>query len=194
MLPATDAHPGGPRRRPEHGIGRACGSTKPCRPCRRRVGSVKAVGRQDPLLRVPILHRPTTSVALVLGVMIAAWVEAGLAPFTWPATATTAATALVVVAAATWRRRVQGGARPGGGGTERRERPSGALRAAGALAWAGAAAALVAWELAEYFRLPRSAHPTLSSLAQPYIGPGHHAARAAAFAVWAAAGWFLARR
>ncbi len=156
--------------------------------------------RSSPLAQTRILHHPAISVALVLGVMIAAWIEAGVATFTWPATVTTAATSVVVVAVATFRRRSRHGRGSGGGKGGRNTRveqlgpTSGAVRVTGTLAWVGVAAAFVGWELAELFRLPRSAHPTLSSLTQPYVGPGHYVARAAAFVAWAAIGWVLARR
>jgi hypothetical protein len=52
--------------------------------------------------------------------------------------------------------------------------------------------ALAAWELAAYLQHPRAAHPTLSSLAN-LVFDGH-AVRAAAFALWMAAGYGMARR
>jgi hypothetical protein len=54
------------------------------------------------------------------------------------------------------------------------------------------AAATAAWELAAFVQLPRGAHPTLSSLAN--LAFEHHPVRAAAFALWMAAGYGMARR
>ncbi|HEX2053391.1 MAG TPA: hypothetical protein VHJ78_06675 [Actinomycetota bacterium] len=63
---------------------------------------------------------------------------------------------------------------------------------AGLVVWGVLAASLAAWELAAFVQLPRSEHPTLSSLANAVFAA--HAVRAAAFLAWMAAGFGIARR
>ncbi len=59
------------------------------------------------------------------------------------------------------------------------------------LVWVVALAVLAAWELFSLFNHPRSAHPTISSLVDPFLA--HHVIRWLAFAAWAWLGWELAR-
>jgi hypothetical protein len=59
------------------------------------------------------------------------------------------------------------------------------------LPWVAAVAGLAAWELFSLFSHPRSAHPTISSMVDPFLA--HHAVRWLAFAAWAWLGWELAR-
>jgi hypothetical protein len=68
------------------------------------------------------------------------------------------------------------------------------LRLRGAMAWLLAALLAVAVELWELFHSPRSAYPTLSSLANDVLGPGHRVARAAAFLCWGVCGLVVASR
>jgi len=68
------------------------------------------------------------------------------------------------------------------------------LRLRGVIAWALAALVVVVVELWELFHAPRSAYPTLSSLMNEVIGPGHRVARAAAFLCWGACGLVVASR
>jgi len=68
------------------------------------------------------------------------------------------------------------------------------LRVWGLIAWLLAALFAGAVELWELFHAPRSAYPTLSSLANEVLGPGHRVARAVAFMCWGACGLFVARR
>jgi hypothetical protein len=60
------------------------------------------------------------------------------------------------------------------------------------LLWIVPFAAIVGFELFNYTRLPRSAHPTLSSMVDSLTSshPGH----AVAFGAWLALGWYLVRR
>ena len=60
------------------------------------------------------------------------------------------------------------------------------------LLWIVPVAAIVGFELFNYTRLPRHAHPTLSSLLDSLTAshPGH----AVAFLAWLALGWYLVRR
>ena len=66
-------------------------------------------------------------------------------------------------------------------------------RLRGVIAWQLAAAFLAAVELWELFHGPRSTYPTLSSLANEVLGPGHRVARAAAFVCWAGCGLIVVR-
>lgn len=110
-----------------------------------------------------------------------AWWATSLRPFTDPALAVTLATGLVVILA---------GRRAG--------RPPGAVLSppdrdrAGLAGWALLFLALAAWELAAFLQLPRSEHPTLSSLANSVFDS--HLVRAAAFSLWILAGFGIARR
>jgi len=53
----------------------------------------------------------------------------------------------------------------------------------------GLALAVELWEL---FHSPRNLYPTLSSLANEVIGPGHRIGRALAFVCWGAVGLAMA--
>ena len=58
-----------------------------------------------------------------------------------------------------------------------------------AFAWVAPIAAVTAWELYCLFTLPRSAHPTLSSILD--MLDVHPAGKALAFAAWLVLGWLL---
>jgi hypothetical protein len=58
--------------------------------------------------------------------------------------------------------------------------------------WAGIVAVVAGWELYCLANLPRSRHPTLSSLID--MLDSTHPGKAAAFAAWLTLGWFLAWR
>jgi len=60
---------------------------------------------------------------------------------------------------------------------------------AAAVAWTTLAAAVVAFELVNFFASPRSRHPTISSLLD--VLTGHEVSRGLLFAAWLAAGWWL---
>ena len=64
----------------------------------------------------------------------------------------------------------------------------------GRFSWVLAAAFVIAVELWELFHSPRSLYPTLSSLANEVLGPGHRVGRAVAFVCWGACGWIVATR
>jgi hypothetical protein len=123
------------------------------------------------------------SVAVLAALPAYGWWATGLRPFTTPALAVTLATGALVLAA---------GARAGWG----RQRPAGepnrATPTAGIWVWAVLVLALAGWEMAAFLQLPRSEHPTLSSLAN--LAFESHPVRAAAFALWMAAGYGMARR
>ena len=59
-------------------------------------------------------------------------------------------------------------------------------------AWAALAVVAGGWQLAAYLQGPRDDHPTLSSLANVVLST--HMARAAAFVLWLAGAFALARR
>ncbi|MGH9016394.1 MAG: hypothetical protein ACRDY1_01480 [Acidimicrobiales bacterium] len=60
------------------------------------------------------------------------------------------------------------------------------------MVWATLAGAAAAWEIASYVGMPRTAHPTLSSLID--ILDSTRPGKAAAFAAWLALGWWLIER
>jgi hypothetical protein len=68
------------------------------------------------------------------------------------------------------------------------------LRLRGTITWLLAVLLALAVELWELFHAPRSSYPTLSSLANEVLGPGHRIARAAAFMCWGACGLIVASR
>lgn len=68
------------------------------------------------------------------------------------------------------------------------------LRLRGVFAWLVSGSLLVGVELWELFHSPRSLYPTLSSITNEVLGPGHRVARAAAFVCWGACGVFVASR
>lgn len=132
--------------------------------------------------------------AAVVLVALAAcgWIEAGLAPFRAGSTALTLGAAAVLVALGMLADRSARAPRAApavpGSATGR------GLSRAGLAAWAVSLCYAVVVELWEYFRSPRSLHPTLSSLANEVIGPGHRPARACAFVAWGLGCVGLARR
>jgi hypothetical protein len=60
------------------------------------------------------------------------------------------------------------------------------------LPWAFAGLVAVGWELGSLFSLPRSSHPTISSMLDAV--DGSHFGRGVAFAAWLAFGWYLVTR
>lgn len=130
-------------------------------------------------------RRRVWTVPALAGLAAYGWWATGLRPFTVPALAVTLATGAVVIAAGA-RNGLRHGAPAASGAPG-----SGASRA-GLAVWAALLVALVLWELAAFLQHPRSAHPTLSALAN--LAFDGHAVRAAAFALWMAAGYGMARR
>ena len=107
-----------------------------------------------------------------------AWWVAGLAHFSRPALAAVMAAGALTVAAASWLRR------------HRPLRPARQVRGLGP--WMIVLSALVGWEAVAFSLSPRQTHPTLSSIADAALAP--RPVEAAAFLVWLALGWRLARR
>lgn len=106
-----------------------------------------------------------------------AWLAGGLSTFTWPAEVTTFAAAIAVLAFAA---------------AHRRDRAPVRLGRTGFVVWTAWLAAVTGWELWALFSLPRSAHPTISSLVNELTSS--HPGRAGAVLLWLLAGWWLARR
>lgn len=106
-----------------------------------------------------------------------AWWAAGLDHFTLPALAAVAAPGLAVIAGASW---------------QPRARPTGSTGGARLGPWAAVFGVLAGWELLAFSLSPRSAHPTLSSMADAAVRP--RLLEAVAFLGWLGLGWRLARR
>jgi hypothetical protein len=131
------------------------------------------------------LRIPSWPAVAVIGAAAADSVVAATAqPFTWRADITTAlglvgtiACGLVVLL----RQRRRAAESPPAGAI--------ALPTAGGAAWAAWAAAIVAFELLNFYTAPRSRHPTISSLLS--ILTGHEVLRAVLFAAWLGAGYWL---
>jgi hypothetical protein len=137
-----------------------------------RLGGRRRVGAAD--------RHGGLAARLVVAIALAtyAWWAVGLGPFS------ARATAAVVLAGAA--------AMAIGGRERRRGRPPTDGDASGIAPWAALATVAGAWQLTAYLQHPRAGHPTVSSLANELLDS--HPARAAAFLVWIAAAWWLARR
>jgi hypothetical protein len=109
------------------------------------------------------------------------WFVAGLAPFTIPIAAAVAPAELVMAGLA-WRWRPRG--------DRRAAVPPPPWRRL--VPWWGLMIVLAAWEVANYFSLPRRDHPTLSSMAGSLMGT--HPGRAALVGAWLLLGWALIGR
>jgi hypothetical protein len=70
----------------------------------------------------------------------------------------------------------------------------GSLRRRGTTAWSAAAGLVLAVELWQLVHHPRTLYPTLSSLANEIVGPGHRVARAVAFVCWGVCGLVVSSR
>jgi hypothetical protein len=115
---------------------------------------------------------------MAVGLVAYTWWAVGLAPFSAQATAAVVLAGVAAMAV---------------GQRQRRPRRSPADGDVSRIApWAVLAAVAGAWQLAAYLQHPRADHPTVSSLANELLDS--HPARAAAFLVWIAAAWWLARR
>ncbi len=112
------------------------------------------------------------------------WWATALQPFTAPALVVTLATGLAVMVAGSCMRQRRG--RPA------TLRPAESVWSAGLAAWGILLIGLAVWELAAFLQLPRSEHPTLSSLANSVFDS--HPVRTLAFGAWVAAGFGIARR
>jgi hypothetical protein len=144
-------------------------------------GAAESAGRVD---RPSPVHSGATDpgrallLAVAVGLVAYAWWAVGLAPFSARATAAVVLAGVAAMAVGRLRRRPR--------------RSSSDVDVSGIARWAGLAAVAGAWQLAAYLQHPRADHPTVSSLANELLDS--HPARAAAFLVWIAAAWWLARR
>ena len=109
-----------------------------------------------------------------------AWAATSLRPFTTPALVVTLLTGGAVLFAGNRLRSAEPQAE------------AGSRTISGVRWWLILFGALAAWELAAFVQLPRSEHPTLSSLANQVFDS--HLVRALAFGAWMAAGFGMARR
>ena len=133
------------------------------------------------------------SFVVLAAIATCAWFEAGMRPFTLRATTFTFSAAAAIVALGAFSSR-GGGLRSGGIETRSARTGATGLGRWGSSAWVLAVAFAVAVELWELFHLPRSSYPTLSSIANAVIGPGHRVGRALAFVCWALCGLVLSAR
>jgi hypothetical protein len=125
---------------------------------------------------------------------VCGWYEAAMRPFGLGSSVVTfaAAGAVLGLGTAIDRRRSRLPAR--GGPRPTRLVGEGSLALRGLVAWGLAAGLVLAVELWELFHTPRALYPTLSSLANDVVGPGHRFARTAAFICWGACGVLVASR
>lgn len=145
-----------------------------------------AQAKEWPLAGPPATRRQRVLVMAAGVAVVAAYaaVVGSFIRYSWPATAAVAGVAAAVVAVG-WRGPL-------------RHRPVPAkLPRRGVVLWGGLLVAAGAWELAAYSQQPSLtaisyAHPTISALTDPLLVP--YPGRAAALAIWLAAGWFLVWR
>ena len=119
------------------------------------------------------------------------WFEAALPPFHAGSSVLLFSVAAAVLATGAVAARSARGRAPasGAGGSTARD-----LSVPGTIAWLSAGLFALAVELWEFAHSPRPSFPTLSSLANDVVGPGHRIARTAAFVCWGAAGLVVASR
>lgn len=122
---------------------------------------------------------------MVAAGLLCGWWVTALPPFSAGATVAVLAFGTAEIAVAEARRRRRRPHRPSGAGRQP------VLPRFAYVPWVLSIAGLAAWELFELFSLPRSAHPTISSMVDPLLA--HHLLRGLAFAAWAWLGWELAR-
>lgn len=145
--------------------------------------------------------RTAVTAAILVALAVCGWFVAAVPPFGVEANVVTfsAATVMLAVSAAlarwqrpplAWR---EGEVNRGQPGPPTAARDT-SWRLPGLVAWLLTALLVVAVELWELFHAPRSAYPTLSSLANEVLGPGHRVARGAAFLCWGACGLVVGRR
>lgn len=132
--------------------------------------------------RTPAAHADPTGargpkVLIAVAVIAYAWWATGLRPFTATSTIAVVGAGIAAMVFGSLRGRWPEAAR---------------LRGIDVAAWLSLLGVLAAWQLAAYLQHPRSEHPTLSSLANAFLGI--HAARAMAFVLWLASAARLARR
>jgi hypothetical protein len=124
-------------------------------------------------------ERRGSTIFMVAAVAAYSWVAAGARPFTLPEDVLVAIPALLVLALA-----MRASA------TTRTASADAPARGSAAI-WLGLVVVATGWELTAVFSSPRSAHPTLSVIADDVMSvrPG----RAFVFVLWLALGWVLVR-
>lgn len=122
------------------------------------------------------------------GVVAYGWWATGLPEFSAAAATAIVAAGATAIVVGNVRRRCTLRATPLPPATDRRAIV--ALR--GTAPWLVLLAALAAWQLQAYLQHPRSAHPTLSSLANAALDT--HVARTLAFTAWLTGAYQLGRR
>ena len=138
--------------------------------------------------------RARRAAAIGIGLALLAlcgWFEAALPPFHAGSSVLLFSVAAVVLATGAVAARSARGREPASvadGST------AGDLSVPGTIAWLSAGLFALAVELWEFAHSPRRSFPTLSSLANDVVGPGHRIARTAAFVCWGAAGLVVASR
>jgi len=120
-----------------------------------------------------------STIVVVGAVAVYSWIAAGSRPFTLSEEVLVAVPALLGLVAATRT-----------SGSMRTESADASWRGSAAI-WLGLVVVAAGWELNAFFSSPRSAHPTLSNIADTAMSvqPG----RAVVFALWLALGWALVR-
>lgn len=122
--------------------------------------------------------------AALIAVLAYGWWFTDREPFSKGAFRALVVAVVVLIVVATVRRIRVGPRLP-----DARTREAPGFRAA-VVVWTVVAIAVVAWELIALRSLPRSAHPTISSMVEG--SEHHHLARLALYAVWVWLGWTLA--
>jgi hypothetical protein len=125
------------------------------------------------------LERRGTATFVVAAVVACSWVASGLRPFTPSEEVLVAIPALLALLLSTRTSRTTGT-----GSVDASSRASAAI-------WLAFVVVAAAWEFNAFFASPRSAHPTLSVIADAVMSvrPG----RALVFVLWLALGWVLVR-
>lgn len=139
---------------------------------------------EEVAIAVEVWRRNRRTALVVAAGLLCGWWVTALTPFSAGATVAVLAFGAAEIAVAEVRRRRRRPPGPPGAG------PRPVVPGAAYLPWLLAIAGLAAWELFQLFSLPRSAHPTISSMVDPLLA--HHAVRWLAFAAWAWLGWELA--
>ena len=125
------------------------------------------------------LERRVSTTLVVAAVAAYSWVAAGLRPFTLFEEVLVAIPAFLVLVVAMRT-----------SGTRRTDSVDASSRGSAAI-WLGLVVVAAGWELNAYFSSPRSAHPTLSVIADSVMSV--RAGRALVFVLWLALGWVLVR-
>lgn len=138
-------------------------------------------------------HLKTLIWAVLWGLGVTGVVAASLTrPFTWGANAAVIAGFFALMVVLVAQRCLD--SPPSTLGRRRWRQPGGEQRAFGArwALWAGPVGAVIGWELFCYFSLPRSAHPTISSMVD--LLDANPVGRGIAFVAWLTLGWYLVTR